>query len=1194
MPDKGADKPLCQAERIVRMKGFTRSLLCALLVMLITVGCIAVFPAIAANEPTEGLSFTADEKYIISKALTDEILTYEAEIYIPDMGSKRSGTIVGNYYDSGTMSGNRLGLEIREGGFPQLYTATTQNKLRSTVSIYDYCKGGEYVHLAVAVERIADGTDKAHFYYNGVLVDTVECEVKAGILGSSCAHVIGGDNRGGNVQYYKGNIKNVALFTDVRTPAEIAADAASEDSVVVADKDNLAACYDLTALRIYKDLSGNGHDLTMTAEKGLTFKRGDEPTKLMKNPGTISTVEATVYLDPAKLGKGRAGVILGNVDLVNKKQFSFEIHNDGVVRMYYNDTAGSLKNKIFSAETSIITGTWAHVSVVHTGTELQCYINGQLVETITNDIGAGIGTPGLKLCLGGDNRDGNGMAFTGRIKNLAIYSDARTAAEIKSDYENGNALIDAGLVAYYDTAELTSDDSVKDLSGNGYHFSRTWMNDSGIDLSPYSYSFAVLGDTQKINYYDVTNGLTGEGSKLAGIYDWLVAHKDEKKLRYVMGLGDITDKDMDEEWTHVLNQLSKLEAAGIPYSLVRGNHDSVDKYNQYVTNGTLNYTDTVEGCYKSGDYTNTYTKFTVGETKYMVFVLNYGADDNVLNWAGELIAANPDRRVIITTHCYLYRDGTTLDKGDVCPPDSTGNKSSNNGDEMWDKLIRKHANIFLVLSGHDPCENIVMTQTKGDNGNTVTQFLIDPQGMDAKYSYNTGMIALLHFTEDGRNVAVEYVSGITNQYFKVDNQFEFELYNKQDVGVMYAEFVSRDGNMDTYRIYYTNGTYSEYTVFNGLDGIDGKDGADGKDGSDGKTPYIGENGNWWIGVIDTGVRADGGSLEPDYGTRIAGGKCGVEAKWYVTDRNVLVIYGKGAMADCGVGKTPWADYADTVTSVVIKDGVTAIGRNAFNGFTRLESVNLPASLLTVGEYAFYGCSAMKSVIIPATVRVIGAYAFRKSGLTALVLRNPEAWAIEGVETPDNMKLHGVAAAYVTREYYANEWYVAEYTENKGIVAGGLCGKDIVWTVSADGTLIISGSGSMGDFNTDTAPWAAYIPSVFNIVIEGEITSVGRFAFAEAGNLQTVTLPETVTEIGAYAFYGAEKLERMTVPAAVKSIGRMAFAKCNLSAVYFGNANGWSAGGAVILASDLMNPEKAAECVALNASVDWRIEEENAE
>ena len=42
-----------------------------------------------------------------------------------------------------------------------------------------------------------------------------------------------------------------------------------------------------------------------------------------------------------------------------------------------------------------------------------------------------------------------------------------------------------------------------------------------------------------------------------------------------------------------------------------------------------------------------------------------------------------------------------------------------------------------------------------------------------------------------------------------------------------------------------------------LKGLDGKDGTDGTTGKDGKTPFIGENGNWWIGETDTGVKAAG-------------------------------------------------------------------------------------------------------------------------------------------------------------------------------------------------------------------------------------------------------------------------------------------------------------------------------------------------
>ena len=78
------------------------------------------------------------------------------------------------------------------------------------------------------------------------------------------------------------------------------------------------------------------------------------------------------------------------------------------------------------------------------------------------------------------------------------------------------------------------------------------------------------------------------------------------------------------------------------------------------------------------------------------------------------------------------------------------------------------------------------------------------------------------------------------------------------VGIAKIEKTATDGNVDTYTVTLTNGKTYTFTVTNGKDGADGKDGTDGKDGENGKdglTPFIGENGNWWIGDTDTGVKA---------------------------------------------------------------------------------------------------------------------------------------------------------------------------------------------------------------------------------------------------------------------------------------------------------------------------------------------------
>jgi hypothetical protein len=78
-------------------------------------------------------------------------------------------------------------------------------------------------------------------------------------------------------------------------------------------------------------------------------------------------------------------------------------------------------------------------------------------------------------------------------------------------------------------------------------------------------------------------------------------------------------------------------------------------------------------------------------------------------------------------------------------------------------------------------------------------------------------------------------------------------------GIARIKKTATNGNVDTYTIVLTNGDTYTFTVTNGKDGANGKDGENGKDGL---TPFIGENGNWWIGEIDTGVKAAADDIVP--------------------------------------------------------------------------------------------------------------------------------------------------------------------------------------------------------------------------------------------------------------------------------------------------------------------------------------------
>ena len=70
----------------------------------------------------------------------------------------------------------------------------------------------------------------------------------------------------------------------------------------------------------------------------------------------------------------------------------------------------------------------------------------------------------------------------------------------------------------------------------------------------------------------------------------------------------------------------------------------------------------------------------------------------------------------------------------------------------------------------------------------------------------------------------------------------------------------------------------------GIDGVDGVDGRDGVDGIDGNTPFIGDNGNWWIAGSDTGVKAQG--ADGADGQNGENGKDGICSGYFFADCSI--------------------------------------------------------------------------------------------------------------------------------------------------------------------------------------------------------------------------------------------------------------------------------------------------------------------
>lgn len=505
--------------------------------------------------------------------------------------------------------------------------------------------------------------------------------------------------------------------------------------------------------------------------EGITFTSKDlyRPTKAYDS--VPRTFEAWIKL-PKNACDNRAGVILGNYNQTYCV-INFEIYSSGNPRLYWANEKGKLFDLVFD-EINVCTDEWTHIAIVRdvANKKADCYINGELKQSLLIKTDDGIVDengftefiPTGGLCIGGDVRGGNDQYFKGAIKEAAVFSNVRTADQIASDMTS--ITNENGLLAHYVLSAENLQNTIKDLSSNGcdlkYIYNETWISEKDMpSFSDYEYCFAVVGDTQTLNYKypDMYNSL----------YEWIVDSIEDKKIKFVFGLGDITDKSDFSEWQRAKQAIYSLDGK-VDYSIVRGNHDHASMYN--ATFPWSKYKDNFEGSF-DGTMLNTYRTLNVGQVKYLIITLDYGASNKVLQWAGDVCEQYPDHNVIITTHCYLFRDGTTLDQNDVCPPATTG--GYNNGDDMWDKLVSKHENIVLVISGHDPYDEVVVSQVKGDKGNTVTQMLVDPQTTDSG-NRGLGLVALLCFSEDGRNVDVKYYSTVRKMYYQTINQFSFNLH----------------------------------------------------------------------------------------------------------------------------------------------------------------------------------------------------------------------------------------------------------------------------------------------------------------------------------------------------------------------------------------------------------------------------------
>jgi hypothetical protein len=251
-----------------------------------------------------------------------------------------------------------------------------------------------------------------------------------------------------------------------------------------------------------------------------------------------------------------------------------------------------------------------------------------------------------------------------------------------------------------------------------------------------------------------------------------------------------------------------------------------------------------------------------------------------------------------------------------------------------------------------------------------------------------------------------------------------------------------------------------------------------------------------LAIVFTGAGAvpagtfEGFSLTASAADAPTSGTCGENLTWTLDSEGTLTISGTGNFENYQWKTSPWYNirkeikkiiiksgvtsigkcafcYCASLTSITIPDSVTSIGENAFYYCTSLTSVTIPDGVTSIANQTFYNCTSLKSITLPDSVTSIGAFAFR------------DCESLESIKFPDSVTTIGVCAF-------------------------GNC------------------------------------KSLSSIAIPDSVTSISNSAFCYCTSLESIIIPDSVTFIDRHAFHDCTSLKSVTIPYSVKRIDEEAF------------------------------------------------------
>ena len=262
---------------------------------------------------------------------------------------------------------------------------------------------------------------------------------------------------------------------------------------------------------------------------------------------------------------------------------------------------------------------------------------------------------------------------------------------------------------------------------------------------------------------------------------------------------------------------------------------------------------------------------------------------------------------------------------------------------------------------------------------------------------------------------------------------------------------------------------------------------------------------------------------------IDSGTCGDNATYTFTDDGTLTISGTGAMN--GNFISPWREYKDKITKVIIKNGITSIDQYAFSGCVNLTNIDM-GDMKIINEYAFFQCENLKSVDIPDSVTSIAGGSFYCCTNLKSVFIGTNVEKISNHAFDD-------CSSLITIDVDYNNKYFSSYD-------GILYGKNMKTLIKCP-----EGKKSVSIYKTTTTLGEQSFARTYklsSITVPSNVLNIERDAFVFS-NIKEIKLSEGLKNLAVTAF-SQTVFQSITIPQSVIEIGNCLFGEGDSNTIVY--------------------------------------------